>query len=214
MNPSQPPRLRRGLYAITPDEACTARLLARVEPVLAAGVSCLQYRNKSADARTRHAQAERLLPLCRASGVALVINDDMHLAAAIGADGVHLGGDDGDIGAARRLLGAGAILGASCYDRIDLATQAAARGATYVAFGAFHPSPTKPHAVRAHPSLLTRSAALGLPRVAIGGITAQHAPALVTAGADLIAVISGIFDAPDPAAAVRAYLTAFKEPDA
>lgn len=214
MRPRSNSRLRRGLYAITPDEACTSGLLARVEPVLAAGASCLQYRNKTADAATRHEQARGLLLLCRHHGVPLVINDDMHLAAAIGADGVHLGGDDGDIAAARALLGPDAIVGASCYDSLELATDAAARGATYVAFGAFHPSPTKPHARRAEVSLLTRSAALGLPRVAIGGITPAHAPALVAAGADLIAVISGVFDAPDPVAAVHAYLFAFKEPDA
>lgn len=208
--PSFPPP-RRGVYAITPDEVSTSRLLARVEPVLAAGIACLQYRNKAAPASLRREQASALLPLCRASGVPLVINDDLHLALDLGADGVHLGGDDGDIAAARALLGDAAIVGASCYDSLQRAHDAAEAGASYVAFGAFHPSPTKPGARRAAPSLLGDSAGLGLPRVAIGGITPSNARALVAAGADLLAVISGVFDAPDPVAAVHAYRSAFQE---
>lgn len=109
-------------------------------------------------------------------------------------------------------LGPDAILGASCYDDIALARAAAAQGASYVAFGAFFPSPTKPNARRAAPELLQQAATLGLPRVAIGGITPDNARSLVRAGADLLAVISGVFDAPDPAAAARAYLSCFEDP--
>lgn len=199
----------RGLYAITPDERDTARLLARVRAVVDAGACWLQYRNKTADDRLRREQASALLPLCRAAGVPLIVNDDWRLAAAIGADGAHLGADDGELGEARAALGSDALLGASCYDSLERARDAVTRGANYVAFGAFFPSPTKPHARRACPTLLQASAALGVPRVAIGGITPDNGRALVAAGADLLAVISGVFDAPDPAAAARAYRRCF-----
>lgn len=202
---------RRGLYAITPDDPDTVRLTARVETVLLAGAHWLQYRNKGADAHLRERQALALLPICRRHGVPLIVNDDWRLAARIGADGAHLGEDDGQLAAARAALGEQALLGASCYDRLDLARAAAATGASYIAFGAFFVSPTKPQARRAAPGLLAQSAILGLPRVAIGGITPDNARSLVEAGADLLAVISGVFDAPDPAAAVRAYLSCFDE---
>lgn len=208
MSPSWP---RRGLYAITPDQADTGRLLARTATVLAAGATWLQYRNKDADPGLRREQALALLPLCRAHAVPLIVNDDWRLAAQIGADGAHLGEDDGELAAARAALGPDAILGASCYDELALARAAAAQGASYIAFGAFFPSPTKPNARRAAPELLREAAALGLPRVAIGGITPDNARSLVHAGADLLAVISGVFDAPDPAAAVRAYLSCFQD---
>ncbi len=207
MNPPWP---RRGLYAITPDEPDTRRLLARVETVLGAGASWLQYRNKTASDDLRAEQAMVLLPLCQKFQVPLIINDDWALAAAIGAAGAHLGEDDGEIALARHELGPEAILGASCYDDARLARQAVFAGAGYVAFGAFFPSPTKPHARRAGLDLLKDAAALGVPRVAIGGITPDNARPLVAAGADLLAVISGVFDAPDPAAATRAYLSCFE----
>ena len=201
---------RRGLYLITPDEPDTARLLARVAGPLAAGAALLQYRNKGADAALRREQATALLPLCRAAGVPLLINDDWMLAAELGADGAHLGEDDGELAQARKTLGPSAILGASCYTQIGLAEAAAAAGASYLAFGAFFPSGTKPLARRAETPLLRASAALGLPRVAIGGITPDNGGLLVAAGADLLAVIGGVFDAPDPAAAARAYARCFK----
>lgn len=200
---------QRGLYAITPDQPDTERLLADVALVLGAGASWLQYRNKLASAATRQIQATALLPICRRHGVPLIINDDWQLAAAIGADGAHLGEDDGQLGPARAALGASAILGASCYDRLDLAQRAVAEGASYVAFGAFFPSSTKPLARRASSALLGDAAGLGVPRVAIGGITPDNARGLIAAGADLVAVISGVFDAPDPAEATRAYLDCF-----
>jgi thiamine-phosphate pyrophosphorylase len=200
---------RRGLYAITPDEADTGRLLARVETVLRAGATWLQYRNKAASDDLRAEQAIALLPLCREVGVPLIINDDWALAAAIGADGAHLGRDDGEIALARHELGPDALLGASCYADLRLARQALFAGADYVAFGAFFPSATKPDAVAAPLSLLEDAAALGVPRVAIGGIRPDNARPLVAAGADLLAVISGLFDAADPALATRSYLSHF-----
>ncbi|MCD9030674.1 thiamine phosphate synthase [Luteimonas sp. Y-2-2-4F] len=208
MNPPSPAAPDRGLYLITPDEPDTARLLARVAAVLP-HARWLQYRNKAAGARLRAEQAAALLPLARAAGVPLIVNDDAALAARIGADGAHLGEDDGDPARARALLGPGARIGVSCYDDGARAVRAVAAGADYVAFGAFFPSATKPGARRAGPGLLAAAAALGVPRVAIGGITPDNAPGLVAAGADLLAVISGVFDAPDPPAAARAYLAAF-----
>ena len=208
MNPHWP---SRGLYAITPDEPDTNRLLARVETVLRAGASWLQYRNKAASEDLRAEQALALQSLCSRFKVPLIINDDWALAAAVGAAGAHLGEDDGELALARHELGAGAILGASCYNDLKLARQAAFAGATYIAFGAFFASPTKPNARQASPDLLREAAALGLPRVAIGGITPDNARPLLEAGADLIAVISGVFEAPDPTAATRAYLSCFED---
>ena len=195
---------RRGLYLLTPDDPDTGSLVARTAPLLRHAV-LLQYRNKAAPPALRRAQATALARLCADAGRPLVVNDDVALALAVDAVGVHLGRDDADPSQARARLGAGRVVGVSCYDSLPRAEAAAAAGADYVAFGAFHPSPTKPRAPRAVPSLLVRAARLGLPRVAIGGITPDNAPALVAAGADLVAVISGVYDAPDPVAAARAY---------
>lgn len=206
MNASPPPR---GVYLITPDEADGARLLARVAPLLGHGPTWLQYRNKHADAAQRLAQATALQALCAQAGVPLIVNDDVALALAVGAAGVHLGEDDGDLAAARAALGAGALIGASCYDDLALARAAAAAGASYVAFGAFFPTRSKVTTRRADPGLLRDAAALGLPRVAIGGVSADNGRALVAAGADLLAVISGVFDAEDPPVALAAYRACF-----
>lgn len=208
MNPSPSPR-RRGVYLITPDEADTGRLLARLQPLLAEGPALLQYRNKAAGPDLRRRQALALAEACARAGVPLVVNDDWRLALEVGAPGAHLGEDDGDLRLARREA-PGLWLGASCYDQLERARQAVAAGADYVAFGAFFPSGTKPGARRASPALLRDSAALGCTRVAIGGITPDNAAGLVAAGADLLAVIGGVFDAPDPVAALRAFRRAFE----
>lgn len=199
----------RGVYLITPDEADTARLLARTAPLLAAGATWLQYRNKTAAAALHLQQATALQALCAQHGVPLIINDDPALAHAVGAAGVHLGGTDGDIGAARALLGPDAIIGASCYDQLANAERAVAEGASYVAFGAFFPTTTKVTSSRATPDLLRQSAALGIPRVAIGGLSPDNVGPIIAAGADLVAVVSGIFAAPDPVATQRAFLAQF-----
>lgn len=201
-------RLKRGLYLITPDERDGERLLARTLPLLRFA-SCLQLRNKTADLATLIDVGSRLRAACAAAGVPFIINDDARLARDLEADGVHLGEHDGGIAQARGLLGDGAIIGASCYDDLQRARDAAAAGADYIAFGAFFPSMTKPNARRASPGLLRAGAGLGIPQVAIGGITPDNARPLVEAGADLVAVISGVFDAPDPVAAARAYLSLF-----
>jgi thiamine-phosphate pyrophosphorylase len=199
------PALSRGLYLLTPETADTAALLRLVDAAIAGGTVLVQYRDKSADAARRATQAAQLQVLCSARGVPLVINDDAALAQAVGASGVHLGEDDGDLAAARARLGADAIIGASCYDSLERAAAMAAAGADYLAFGSFFPSPTKPAARRASLELLRDSARLGKPRVAIGGITPDNAPALVAAGADLLAVISAVADAADPRAAAQAF---------
>jgi thiamine-phosphate pyrophosphorylase len=204
-------RLIRGLYAITPDEIDTASLAARVVQALAGGIALLQYRNKAAGLRLRREQASALLPLCRAAGVPLIINDDLALALEIGADGVHLGSDDGDLTAARSELGPRRLLGASCYNRAGLARIAKKAGADYVAFGSVFPSSSKPGTVRAPLELFTAMRAeLGLPLVAIGGITHENAAQVFAAGADAVAVIRDLFDAPDVAARARQFAAVIK----
>ena len=204
----RPPGAPRGLHLLTPDEPDTARLLARVATVLP-HAAWLQYRNKAADATLRRRQIQALLPLCRATGVPLLINDDWRTAAELGADGAHVGEHDGALADARAALGPDALLGASCYDDLERARRAVDAGASYVAFGAFFPSPTKPDARVAHKTVLREAGTLGVTRVAIGGITPDNCRQLVAAGADLVAVISAVFDARHPAAAARAYGACF-----
>ena len=209
--PKQP--LRRGLYAVTPEEPDTRRLLLRVGRVLEQGIALLQYRNKGGDATLRAEQALALKLICLPYDVPLIVNDDIALARAIQADGVHLGDGDGDITAARDELGDRACIGVTCHGDLDRARYAKARGADYLAFGAFHPSPSKPDATLADPSVLREAKALGLPLAAIGGIQPRHVGSLREAGADLIAVISGLWDARDPTQAARAYIDAFGPED-
>ena len=207
---------RRGLYAIThdspPDDASgdlaadDQRLIEQVAQAIAGGARLIQYRAKGLTPGRRRTQATALAGLCDAAAVPLIVNDDLDLALAVGAAGVHLGREDGDPAAARRRLGPDAIIGVSCYDRLDLALAAARAGASYVAFGSFFPSSVKPHATRPPLDLLTRARArIEIPLVAIGGITPQNAGLLIAAGADLLAVITGVFAAPDVAQAARAY---------
>ena len=204
-------QLPRGLYLLTPDEHDGERLLARTLPLLPFA-SCVQLRAKGLDRQVLMAAGQRLRSACREADVAFIVNDDPGLARELDADGVHLGEDDASVDDARRLLGDAAIIGVSCYDDLARARRLASEGADYLAFGAFFPSPTKPRARCASMQLLRDSGALGLPRVAIGGITPENGGPLVAAGADLLAVISGVFDAADPVAAARAYLSCFKDP--
>ena len=202
-------RPARGLYLVTPDMPDTGHLLARVRPLLAFA-TCLQYRNKAADGALRREQAAALAEAARAAGVPFIVNDDVELAASVKADGIHLGEHDGPIATARARLGPDAIIGVSCYDDADRAVAAADAGADYLAFGAFFPSSTKPNARRATPALLRDARRHGLPLVAIGGITPDNAPSLIDAGADLLAIVSSVFDAPDPVAAARAVHALFE----
>ena len=196
----------RGLYAVTPDDDLLPRLSNLVGQALAGGVRLVQYRNKHAAAPLRRAQAAELLRLCRACDARLIVNDDLDLALEIGADGVHLGRDDGNLGQARAALGPGRILGVSCYDDLAAGAVAHAAGADYLAFGSVFASSTKPQAKRAALELLgAAKRRFALPICAIGGITLANAPQAITAGADLLAVITDLFDAGDITARAREY---------
>lgn len=201
-----------GLYAVTPSYGFdAATLLERVAAVLDGGAALLQYRDKEHPPVERLAIAQRLRELCRARGVALIVNDDVELALAAGADGVHLGQGDGGVALARERLGADPIIGVTCHDSLDAARTAQAQGASYVAFGRFFPSASKPDAPPA--SLRTLRAArreLSTPIVAIGGIRAENGALLLEAGAHWLAVIGALFDAPDPQAAARSFTPLFR----
>ena len=188
----------KGLYAITPDMADTYLLLQKVEAALQGGISMLQYRNKAANHKLQTQQARAILPMCRQYNVPLIINDSVKLCLTLDADGVHLGADDGNLAEVRSRIGKDKILGASCYNRFDLALQAQQAGASYVAFGACFASSTKPNAPVAALDLFTRAKTeLTIPTVAIGGITLANAPQVLQAGASAIAVINAIFGADD-----------------
>lgn len=185
----------RGLYAITDSQLLAGRFLSHVEAALEGGVRLLQYRDKSDDAARRLREAQALLKLCERYGTELVINDDAELAARLGV-GVHLGQTDGPLTPARALLGRQAIIGSTCHASLDLAAQAASEGASYVAFGRFFNSVTKPGAPTADVGLLAQARAqVKLPLAVIGGITLDNAAPLVAHGADLLAVIHGLFGA-------------------
>lgn len=201
-----------GLYAVTPDIPETDELLRRVRLALQGGARVLQYRNKTAAAALRLQQAQALRRLTREFHATFIVNDDAQLAAQVDADGVHLGGEDGSVAAARALLGAAKIIGVSCYNRASLAFEAVRQGADYVAFGAFFSSSVKPEAVRADVQLLqTARRELHVPIVAIGGVTRQNGATLVAAGADALAVISALWNAPDIAAAAQGFSTLFEQ---
>lgn len=202
-----------GLYAIA-----DATLPAFQDPgnavtlALRGGASIIQYRNKGKDTVSRQEEAEALLQICRQYQVPLIINDDILLAAKVGADGVHLGRDDPPVAMARQLLGREAIIGVSCYNQLKRAITAEQAGADYVAFGRCFPSATKPEAVHA-PLWLLRKARkrLSLPVVAIGGITPENASQAISAGAHAVAVIGGLFKHSDIEAAARAYGRLFSQ---
>ena len=205
------PMYLRGLYAITPEHPHPGTPLAsQVEQAVLGGARVVQYRDKSGDGPRRRAEARALLQVCRRHGVPLVINDDLELAASVGADGVHLGRDDADATTARRRLGPGALVGVSCYNRVEDAERAQTLGASYVAFGRFFPSSSKPSATGADLGLLRRARGLiRLPIVAIGGITPENGGPLVTAGADMLAAIEAVFGRPDVRAASQAFSALF-----
>ena len=203
----------RGLYAITDAALIPAdRLVEAVSHAIAGGAVLVQYRDKTSPPQLRRAQALALQTLCEARDVPLIINDDLELAVHCGAAGVHLGRDDPDPAAARERLGPGAIIGVSCYADLERARAAAAAGADYLAFGRFFPSRTKPEATPADPELLRAARReLDLPLCAIGGITPANAPLLLKAGADLLAVIQGLFGQPDVRAAAARFQALFRE---
>ncbi len=188
-----------GIYGITDDRLMQSDVLPdKVRAALDGGISLLQYRSKIVDSQQQHRQVEQLLPLCQSYGVPLIVNDDVSLCHAVGADGVHLGRSDSSIDEARALLGDDALIGATCHDSMDLAIAATQNGADYVAFGRFFPSHSKPEATPADPSLLTVARKdLSVPIVAIGGINAENGATLIQHGAQMLAVIHSLFAGDD-----------------
>ena len=200
-----------GLYAIT-DSRLTppGTMIERVSLAIDGGAAVIQYREKLLTLEERRRQAWALAELCHERDIPLIINDDIELAAACGAAGVHLGQDDAPVGRARRRLGRRAIIGVSCYNQLERARTAAGMDASYVAFGRFFPSKSKPGAQQAQPALLKQARReIKLPIVAIGGITPENGAELVHAGADLLAVIHGVFGQTDIRAAAQAYAALF-----
>lgn len=196
----------KGLYAITPEEQDTVKLLRQVRLALQGGARVLQYRNKSGSSTLKLEQAMALRELTREFAVPLIVNDDAVLAMQVDAEGVHLGFDDGSVAAARAILGTDKMIGVSCYNQLSLAHEAAGLGADYVAFGAFFASMIKPSAPVASVELLGQARReISLPIVAIGGITAENGASLLDAGASALAVISALFAAEDVLLAARQF---------
>lgn len=202
----------RGLYVLTDARLGHGEQLASaVGRALDGGARVVQFRDKSEDRRQRLADAEILAALCQSRGALLIINDDVELALAVGAQGVHVGREDAPLRQARARLGERALIGVSCYDDLQRAHAAANEGASYVAFGSFYSSTVKPDAVRASPALLREArASLSVPIAAIGGITPANGAALVASGADMLAVITGVFGADDIRAAAAEYARLFE----
>ena len=200
----------RGLYLVTPNWDDTDRLLDVTEQALRAGAALVQYRHKDAGPDLRREQASALLALCRRNGRPLVINDHVLLCAELDADGIHVGGLDATVASVRDAVGPDKIVGASCYGDLDLARKAQAAGASYVAFGGFYPSLVKKYAVTTAPDIVKEAkAGLCVPVVVIGGMTAANARPLVSRGADMVAAISSVVQAPDPYSAAREFVALF-----
>jgi thiamine-phosphate pyrophosphorylase len=202
-----------GLYAVTPELTDSIALVSKVDAALRGGARVIQYRSKSIADSLRRSQAGEIARLCRIWNALFIVNDSVELAREVDADGVHLGKDDGDVPAARRMLGPGKLIGVSCYNEIGRARVAVSQGADYVAFGSFFSSSTKPQALRAGTELLQIAASeIALPVVAIGGITENNAAGLIAAGADAVAVVSALFDALDVEAQARRFARLFQMP--
>jgi thiamine-phosphate pyrophosphorylase len=200
-----------GLYAVTPELTDSIALVSKVDAALRGGARVIQYRSKSIEASLRRSQAGEIARLCRIWNALFIVNDSVKLAREVDADGVHLGKDDGDVGVARAVLAPGKLVGVSCYNEMARARAAVSQGADYVAFGSFFPSATKPLALRAGTELLHIAASeIELPIVAIGGINEDNAAGLIAAGADAVAVVSALFDAPDVEAQARRFARLFQ----
>ena len=202
-----------GLYVIADTQYLDdARLPAAVSEAIIGGARIVQYRDKSHDAEARLVQAREVARLCRQHNVLFLVNDDIELAKQAWASGVHLGREDAAISRAREFLGAGAVIGVSCYNELARAEQAEAQGADYVAFGSFYYSRTKPQAVRANLELLCAAKQkLHIPVVAIGGITPENGVHLLAAGADALAVIESVFGQDDVRGAANRFAKLFTQ---
>jgi thiamine-phosphate pyrophosphorylase len=199
-----------GLYAITPDQPELDLFIAATKAILEGGVRLIQYRNKCAPMHEKLYQARRIKHLCEKYGALFIINDDIRLAVALNADGVHLGENDASLLDARHQLGSNRIVGITCYNNIDKARQAQSEGADYVSFGSFFSSQTKPYAPQASLDLLKEAKTqLNVPIVAIGGITLENAEELVNAGADALAVINALYSSQNPANTAQSFSELF-----
>lgn len=201
----------KGLYLVTPDWDDTDKLIAVTEQAIAGGASLLQYRHKTASAELHTEQASALLNLCRRLKVPLIINDHLDLCERIDADGVHVGGTDASVAEVRTKLGKAKIVGASCYGDLQLARDAAAAGASYVAFGGFYPSRVKKYEVTTSPDIITRALSnIDLPLCVIGGMTPQNARPLIELGANAVAAISSVYAATDHRSAAAEFASMFR----
>jgi thiamine-phosphate pyrophosphorylase len=200
----------RGLYLVTPNWDDTAALLDATGQALRVGAALVQYRHKSAGPELRREQASQLLALCRRFQTPFIINDHLDLCLELGADGVHVGGTDASVAQARKALGNGKIVGASCYGDKQLARDASANGASYVAFGGFYPSKVKQYPVTTPNDIVNWAKAdIALPCVVIGGMTPINAAPLVARGADMVAAISSVYGAPAIDAAMHEFARLF-----
>lgn len=201
----------RGLYLVTPDWDDTEKLLAASTQAIAGGARLLQYRHKTASDALRSEQASALLALCRRLNVPFIVNDHLDLCERIDADGIHVGGTDASVAEVRARLGRDKIVGASCYGDLQLARNAAAAGASYVAFGGFYPSRVKQYEVTTSADIIVQALSeLSLPVCVIGGMTPQNARPLVTKGAHMVAAISSVYAADDHQAAAGAFADLFR----
>ncbi len=200
----------RGLYLVTPNWDDTARMVEVTAAALEAGAAMVQYRHKDASPELRREQGAALLALCRRYSRPFIVNDHLALCLTLGADGLHVGGTDMSVAAARAELGPDKIVGASCYGDLRLAHAAWRAGASYVAFGGFYPSPVKKYSFTTAPAIVAEARAqIDLPVVVIGGMTPENAAPLVDLGADMVAAITSVYAAADPAAATRQFDTLY-----
>jgi thiamine-phosphate pyrophosphorylase len=200
----------KGLYLVTPDWDDTARMLAATEAGLRGGATIVQYRHKTASPELRKKQALQLQALCRRYGKFFIVNDFVELCMELDADGIHVGGTDMGVAQVRAAVGPSKIVGASCYGSLELARDAYRAGASYVAFGGFYPSRVKKYEVTTPPDIVVQAKqAIPVPNVVIGGMTSDNSAPLVARGADMVAVVSSIYMADDPAFAAREFVALF-----
>jgi thiamine-phosphate pyrophosphorylase len=200
----------KGLYLVTPDWDDTQKLLQVTEAGLRGGAALVQYRHKTASAQLRREQAAALQALCREHGKPFIINDHVDLCIELDADGIHVGGTDASVAQLRAAVGPGKIVGASCYGTLQLARDAHAAGASYVAFGGFYPSRVKKYDMKTPPEIVSQAKAeIPLPNVVIGGMTQENCTPLVALGADMVAVISSVYMTDDPESAARGFAVLF-----
>lgn len=200
----------KGLYLVTPDWDDTQKMLEVTEAGLRGGAAIVQYRHKTASPELRREQASQLQALCRSYGRPFIINDFVELAIELDADGIHVGGTDTAVAQVRAVVGPSKIVGSSCYGSMDLARDAYAAGASYVAFGGFYPSRVKKYEVSTPPEIVAQAKKeIPVPNVVIGGMTQENSVPLVKQGADMVAVISSVYMVDDPEAAARAFAKLF-----